>query len=588
MRVLVTLAACLAAGGGCAERQPPPPAAPVASPVPAERTESAPEAPPWFVDVTERSGVGFVHRSGDSEEKPFPSANGSGLAVLDYDLDGRLDILLVTGVPFPVDPRAAPGGNRCFRNRGEWRFDDVSAACGIRHGGYVHGAAVGDVDADGFPDLFLTGYGDDVLFMNLGDGTFRAAGAEAGLADGRWSSSAAFLDADGDGLLDVYVCRYGLWTPENNPFCGDREKGRRTFCSPLTVEPDGDVFRRNLGDGTFRDATAETGLAGRAGRGLAVIAAHLDDDPHIDLYVANDMNANSLWAGTAEGRFRDASDLSGTAYDSQGRVKSSMGIDVADTSHRGHADIMVTDFEGEENLFFSGSGDGIFRDTSNVSGAGGPSLPFVKWGIQFADFDLDGWEDVIVTNGHVGDDRHQGSAAAELRQLPLFLRNLRGRFKAPRRGELGPYFEARHQGRGVVAADLDDDADADLVFNHRDEAATVLRNDRGDASAGVRRVVLRLVGTAGNRDAVGAVVTATTGDDVRMQQVTGGGGYQSSRDRRLVFALPTEPSATTITVRWPGGRTEPLDLPPGDGRWLVIEPADAGGRARIHPEEARR
>lgn len=573
------------AGAGCSR---PPATAPVVAPAsaPAPEEERPPAGPPWFVDVTAAAGVDFVHRSGDSADKPFPSANGSGLAAIDFDLDGRHDLCLPTGVPFPVDARAEPHGNRLFRNRGRLRFDDVTRAAGLAHGGYVHGAAVGDFDSDGFPDLFLSGYGADVLFHNRGDGTFVALGADAGLADGGWSSSAAFLDADGDGLLDLYVCRYGVWSEETARFCGDRESGRRVFCSPLTVEPQPDVLRRNAGDGTFVDATGASGLAGRPGRALAVIAAHLDGDAAIDLYVANDMNPNSLWRGGADGRFSDSSDLSGTAYDHEGRVKSSMGIDVADTGHRGASDMMVTDFEGEASLFFTGSEDGIFRDASESSGAGGPSLPFVSWGIQFSDFDLDGWDDVVIANGHVGDDRHRTGDAVELRQHALLLRNEGGRFVAPPRGELGPYFVERHQGRGVIAVDLDNDDDQDLVFNHRDEPAAVLRNDRGRPGSGRPCVVLRLVGTAGNRDCVGAVAVLDSPAGRVLEQVTGGGGYQSSGDRRVVFALPDGVEEPSISVRWPGGRTTTL-AGISAGRWLVVEPTADAAAPRVTREEAR-
>ena len=334
------------------------------------------------------------------------------------------------------------------------------------------------------------------------------------------------------------------------------------------------MLRRNNGDGTFTDVTAAAGVDGRPGRALGVIAADVNGDGSIDLYIANDMNPNSLWLGDGRGAFRDSSDLSGTAYDHEGRVKSSMGVDLADTGNRGQVDIMVTDFQGEASLFFAGSADGIFRDVSDTSGAGSPSLPYVSWGIQFADFDLDGWNDAVITNGHVGDDRHKTGDNALLQQLPLFLHNQRGRFREPPRDHLGPYFVTQHQGRGVTAVDLDNDGDHDLAFNHRDAPATLLRNDRGHPQQkGTTSTVLRLVGTAGNRDGVGAVVTMTAGDQLRTEHVKGGGGYQSSRDQRVLFSLPADGAAPSFSIRWPGGRITPLPEIDGGGQWLVIEPA---------------
>jgi len=554
----------------------------VGSPAVAETAVAdAPAA--WFVDVTAASGVDFVHHSGDSPEKPFPSANGSGLAACDFDLDRLPDVIFATGNPFPVDPATSVHANRCFRNRGAWRFDDATIPTGLGHRGYTHGIAVGDYDADGFPDVFLTCFGPDILYRNLGDGTF--APVVAGVGDDRWSASSAFFDADGDGFLDLYVCKYGKWSTEHNPYCGDRQRGLRVFCSPMTVEPEADTFHRNAGDGTFADATAAAGLDGPAGRGLGVIAARLDDDEFIDLYVANDLNPNRLWLGGPDGRFRDASDLSGTAYDSLGRVKSSMGVDAADTRATGRFDLAVTDFEGEYNLLFTNGGGGVFTDSSERSGFGPPSLPLVSWGIQFADFDVDGREDAVVTNGHVGDERQLAAGSTALRQPGLVFRNGGTRFVSRPPDALGRYFDRPHQGRGVVVADFDGDGDGDLAFNHRDEPATLLRNDAGVGAAAVpgagRPLVVRLVGTRSNRDAVGALVTLDTTGPRQTRQVKGGGGYQSSRDPRLAFALPAAAALVTLDIRWPSGVQSTVAGLAGRREYVVIEPSGDGAATLV-------
>ncbi|MBU6276899.1 MAG: VCBS repeat-containing protein [Planctomycetes bacterium] len=549
----------------------PAPRAPVSPP---ERPTPGPlpSGPAWFTDMSADSGVDFVHQSGDSSEKPFPSANGSGLATFDFDLDRRPDLLFATGNPFPVDPATARQANRCYRNRGGWRFDDVTAPSGLGHRGYTHGVAVGDVDADGFPDLFLACYGADVLYRNNGDGTF--AVVTSGVEDPRWSSTGVFFDADADGLLDLFVCRYGKWTPEDNPFCGDRARGRRVFCSPMTVEPEADSLWHNDGDGSFRDVTADAGLDGRPVRGLGVVATRLDDDEWIDLYVANDLNPNQLFLGGPDGRFRDASDLSGTAFDSLGRVKSSMGVDAADTTGSGRCDLIVTDFEGEYDLFFANAGGGTFHDASERSGIGPPGLPLVGWGVQFADFDADGREDLIIANGHVGDERREVRGADGLRQPLLVLGNRGTRFAPVPAASLGTAFTELHQGRAVVAADLDGDGDADLAFNHRDEPAALLRNDAAPAAAGPLPLLIRLVGTRGNRDAVGASATlrAASGP-TQHRPVKGGGGYLSARDPRLAFSVPRDEPTAGLEIRWPHGRRSTVAGLAAGREYVVVEPA---------------
>ena len=550
-------------------REPSPPAPPAAVAVDASPPPAVPRQPradAWLSDRTAKSGIAFVHHSGDSPEKPFPSANGSGLAAFDYDLDGRIDLLFATGNDFPVDEATASHSNRCYRNLGGWAFAESTAQTGLGHRSYTHGVTVADVDADGFPDVLFTCYGPDVFFHNLGDGSFERM--TIGVEDARWSSSAAFFDADLDGLLDLYVCHYGNWSLDDNPFCGDASGNVRVFCSPLTVEPVPDAFFRNRGDGSFADASDDAGILVPPGRGLCVLAAHLDDDSHLDLYVANDLNHNVFLAGSGTGSFTDRSDLSGSAYDSMGRVKSSMGIDAADTRGTGRFDLLVTDFQREYNLLFANAGGGMFVDASEPSGVGPTSVQLVSWGVQFADLDLDGREDAIVTSGHVGDER---DPEADLRQPGLVLRNLGSRFEAVAAEQAGSYFFEPHQGRGLIAADLDNDGDEDLIFNHRDEPACLLANDAANrALPGRAPLTLTLVGTSSNRDCLGAVVTLA-GSTPQLRQRKGGGGYQSTRDPRLFFAVDGG-SSSSLTVRWPSGAESQVDGLVAGGRYVIIEP----------------
>ena len=525
---------------------------------------------PWFVTMTQDSGVDFLHNSGTTPEKPFPAANGSGGGALDFDLDGRYDLYFATGTPFPLDPKQTRHINRLYRNFGDWHFADVTKLAGLGHNGFSAGIAVGDYDNDGFPDVYVSCYGPNVLFHNLGDGTFERA--DAGVADERWGTSAAFFDYDDDGLLDLYVCNYAKWTLETNQFCGDRSKKVRLYCSPQTVDPEGDVLYRNRGDGTFEDATEAAGVGQRLGRAQGVVAADFNDDGRVDLYVGNDLHANSLFLNRADGTFRDASELSGAGYDHMGNVQAGMGVDVADTNHDGRFELFVTNFQGEHNSLYLNDGGDVFQEASHRVGLATDSLPWVGWGTAFADFDLDGWPDLIVTNGHVDDNRHLLGQDAVYAQPPLLWRNVRGRFQlAERQG--GDYFVQRHVGRGLLIVDLDNDGGQDVVITHQDARPALLRNARA-AQPPARSVTLRLIGTRGNRDAVGSLLKLTAGERTVVQQVKGGGSYLSASDLRQVFAVQPTESPASIEIRWPNRHSSHLDgLEPGRS-YLVIEPAE--------------
>lgn len=559
----------------------------------------------WFEDVTPQTGIDFVHVSGTSAEKPFPASNGSGVGALDYDLDGRYDLLLLTGTPFPLDPARRAPACGFYRNRGRWRFEDVSALSGLDHNGFSAGVAVGDYDADGFPDVYVACYGPNVLFHNQGDGTYQALPA-AGADDPRWATSAAMLDYDEDGLLDLYVCNYGQWTWETNPFCGDRVRNVRIYCSPLSVQPEHDILLRNQGDGTFADVTASAGLAARAGRAQGVLATDLNDDGRIDLYVSNDMHANSLFLNQGGGTFRDASESSGVAYDFEGRRQAGMGVAAGDTNGDGLPELLVTNFLDEHNALYENLGGGLFSDVAAARGLAADSRPWVGWGTCLEDLDLDGWLDLLVTNGHLDDNLHLLGQTTPYASPPLLWRNLRGRFQ--RVGpDAGTYFQQTHVGRGLAVVDLDNDGDQDVVISHQDARPAVLRNRRlemrdtpqTDRPAGDRPAVdhsssprpaslmVRLIGRRANRDAIGARLTlqaadsGTAGDPSAspgrslVRQITGGGSYLSAPDQRQVFAVLPGEQQLTLVVQWPGGdQTRYDDLQAGQ-YYVLVEPSRA-------------
>lgn len=531
----------------------------------------------WFTTITESTGIDFHHNSGSSSEKPFPSANGSGLAALDYDLDGLYDLYFATGTPFPIEQGRAEPINRCYRNLGAASFQDVTNMCGLGHNGYSAGLAVGDYDSDGFPDVYVNCFGRNVLYHNLGDGTFARVTESAGVGDERWGTSAAFFDYDGDGLLDIYVCNYAKWSFETRGWCGDRKRNVRVHCGPHSVEAEPDALYRNLGDGTFTDVSQATGLGSRNGRAQGVVAADLNRDGHCDLYIGNDLHANSLFINGGDGQFRDTTDEAGVAYDYKGSIQAGMGVAAADVTGDGVPDLFVTNFSNEHNSFYINSDQGLFQEASQRFGLYSEGYPWVGWGTAFADFDLDGGLDLVVTNGHVDDNREEFGEAAPYAEPPLAWRFDEGRFQFLG-ARAGAYFVESHVGRGLIVVDLDNDGDQDLVIGHQDAVPAVLRNERlAGASTLARSCSLRLVGTHSNRDAVGASVTMRSGEHASLQQINGGGSYLSSHDPRLVFALPADAESPSFEIQWPGGQVSLLEgLQPGTAAVIIEPPAPAG------------
>ncbi len=348
-----------------------------------------------------------------TEAKYFPTAYGSGVAVLDFDNDGRLDLYFATATRLPVGSFRS-GPNRLFRNLGKNRFEDATGPSGLGYAGYCQGLAVGDIDNDGDSDVFLCNYGSNALYLNTGSGRFVEISPSARIDRPGWSTSAAFLDYDNDGDLDLYVANYGRWTlPVDDAFCGrpksPDESGPaevRIYCSPKSVTPARHTLYRNNGDLTFTDATNDAGIARIDGRGLGVVAADLNDDGRIDLYVANDMCPNFVFLNRGDGTFDDVTQTSGAGFGPQGQTRAGMGTDAEDVDGDGRTDIFVTNYWSEASGLFINLGDGLFEDRSRTNGLFHDSLSWVGWGCSLADFDGDGWPDCFVTTGHVDDNLH--------------------------------------------------------------------------------------------------------------------------------------------------------------------------------------
>jgi hypothetical protein len=500
-----------------------------------------------------------------TEEKHFPTANGSGLAIFDFDGDGLMDLYFATCTLLPSGT-ARKGPNRLYRNQGDGTFRDVTESSGLGFAGFCHGIVVGDIDNDGDPDVFLCNYGPNALFLNDGDGKFADISHAAGIDRPAWSSGGAFLDYDGDGDLDLYVANYGEWSyPEDDYFCGDKAKNVRLYCSPTSIRTTRHFLYRNNGDRTFTEVSEGAGIGRADGHGFGVLTADLNGDGKTDIYVANDMNPNFLFLNKGDGTFEDTTDFSGAGLDARGQAQSGMGVDAEDIDGDGLPELFVTNFQNEYNTLYSNLGKGSFLDASAFLGLAADSIPWVGWGCALADFDGDGWPDCFVANGHVDDNRRLIGQPIDYEEPPLLYRNVapedrrtapRGvgagqdrRFRLSTR-DVGPYFASRHVGRGAAFGDLDDDGDLDIVVSHKDAAPAVLRNDTPTANRWIR---LKLVGTRSNRDAVGARVEVETAGGTIYRQRKGGCSLQSSHDPRLLIGLGSAPEVARLTVRWPSG-----------------------------------
>ena len=571
--VLCGIAGCGSGGSGSTEPGVQSPAA--SAPSQSATHDSEPElathdATFQLVEVPPaETGIDFQHVSGNSKEKPFPAANGSGVGALDYDLDGWFDLYFATGRSFPINAAGGSPSNQVYRNLGNWAFENVTAETGLEYHGYSVGIAVADYD--GFPDVYVTCFGENQLFQNLGDGTFERVPVAPG---GNFSTSAAFLDFDADGLLDLYSCNYGEWSYEKNAFCGNRSRNVRIFCSPHSLKPEPDRLLRNQGDGVFRDVTAESGLDVAVGRAQGVLATDVDADGKIDLFIGNDIHPNFLFMNTGSGQFTNVTEMTGTAYDRHGQMQAGMGVAGADVNQDGKWDLFVTNFENEYHTLYLQSAPDDFHDVSMTHGIAAASKPWVGWGTAFVDFDLDGWKDLIVTNGHVDDNLKEMGRASPYDHPPLVWRNEAGRFRFLGKA-VGDYFQQSHPGRGLATVDLDNDGDTDVVVAHQDQHPALLRNDVVSKGKTPRQsLTVRLIGTRYNRDALGSRIVASSAATPRIEQIQGGGSYLSAHDLRVIVSAE-EGGTVGLEITWPSGvRTSLVGLNPAQ-QYDIVESAQA-------------
>ena len=501
---------------------------------------------PWFVDVSDAVGLRYTHDSGAAGNLYMPEIMGAGAALFDHDGDGDLDVYLINGGPLPGrDPAADGPRNRLFRQEESGRFTDVTDASGLGDRGYGMGVAVGDVDNDGDLDVFVSNYGPDRLYRNHGDGTFEDASAGLGGGLDGWSCSATFLDYDGDGRLDLYVTQYVAYDPDKR--CTDGA-GRPDYCGPRMFPPVHDVLLHNEGQGKFAPMAAAAGLHTAIGAGLGVVAEDLDGDGRIDVYVANDGHANQLWRNTGGGKFHDVALLLGSAYNMNGEAEAGMGVVAADLDGDLDLDLFVTHLDEESNTVYSFLGKQGYDDATAASGLGTGSLPRTGFGVAAPDVESDGDLDLVVANGRV--TRGQGAAFAEPNQL--YLNNGSGRFReAAEQG--GDFSAAVEVSRGLAVGDVDDDGDLDLLVSNAGGPARLYRNDAPRGGSWLR---VRAVDPRYRRDAYGARVTVTGGGRSWLRTVGPGFSYLSSSDPRAHFGLGPLKKVERIEVRWPDGLRE--------------------------------
>lgn len=514
-----------------------------------------------FTDVTKQLGITWEHHNGATPEKYFIETMGGGGAFLDYDKDGRLDILLVnSGCHKFSGPKCVAGHTALYRQNADGSFTDVTIRAGLKDTTYGMGVAVGDYDNDGYPDILITGFDHNTLWHNRGNGTFEDVTAKAAINAIGWFTSALWFDYDKDGRPDLYIGRYLEWDYPKNIWCGETRPGYRTYCHPNQFKEVPNVLYHNNGDGTFTDAS-EKAHVNDPGKTLGVVAFDYNRDGWPDLYVANDAVRNQLYKNNGDGTFTEVGMITETAYGSGGKPLSGMGTDAADIRGEGYPDLFVTNLDYEPNTFFRNNADDTFTDNTVIAGMGTVALLYSGFGARFVDFNNDGYLDLVVANGHPLDNihlYHDGVTAAE---RPFLLENDgKGKFEEVGLSH-GEAWAKLINARGLATGDFDNDGDTDLLIVGVGSAPMLLRNDGGNRNPWIG---FELVGSASGKDAVGALVTVTVGGKKLVREKVGGASYESAHDPRILVGLGKFlPEGATkidsVEIKWPSGQVTKLE-----------------------------
>jgi len=523
-----------------------------------------------FRDVTQQSGIHFTHNNGAFGKKFLPETLGPGVAFIDYDKDGWPDIFLVNGVDWPghVQKHTTP---KLYHNNHDGTFTDVTRKAGLDVEIYGMGVAVGDYDNDGFDDLFITALGQSRLFHNNGNGTFTDVTQKAGLSGPHeLSTSAAWVDFDKDGRLDLVVGNYVQWSQESDLYCTLDGKDK-SYCTPESYKGTAARLWHNRGDGTFEDVTQKAGLGEPTSKTMGVTVLDYDNDGWPDILLSNDTQPNKLYRNNGNGTFSEKGVIAGIAFSEDGVARAGMGVDAADYDHSGYPSVMITNFSNQMLSLYHNEGKGLFVDEAPQSAIGRATLLTLGFGCFFFDYDLDGWPDIFIANGHIDPEIQKVQANVKYAMPPHLFRNLgKGKFEEVT-SAMGAAFDSPRVGRGAAYADINNDGRLDLLLSTSGGPAYLFRNETQAGAISNRSLRLKLVGAKSNKDGIGAVARVTSGGDTQTQMLRSGSSYLSSSELVLTFGLGQRDKADGIEIRWPSGQVDHLTGVPAGQTITVTE-----------------
>jgi hypothetical protein len=533
-------------------------------------------APPIFEEVpAEASGIAWTHENAMSDNRYLPETMGPGVAFVDYDNDGWVDLFMVNSGAADFYAPKTPLKNALYKNNRDGTFTDVTDKAGVAGGTqFGMGSAIADYDNDGYPDILVTAYGRCTLYHNNGNGTFTDVTDEAGLSAPGWTTSAVWFDYDNDGKLDLFLCSFVEFSLTNNVFCGDNKLGKRFYCIPRVFKPTPNLLFHNNGDGTFTEVSAGTDIQRARGKGLGVVATDINDDGLMDLFVANDTVQNFLFANRGKGKWDEISLAAEVGFSANGTPRSGMGVDAADVNGDGRQDLFVANVDQELFSLYRNDGHEFFSDVAAANGVAQATRLLSGWGLKFFDYDNDGFVDLFLANGHPDDMIEKYSQQVRYRE-PLLLFHSDGSKLANVSDQAGPVFKKLFPARGLAGGDYNNDGRVDVLIGNNGGAPVLLKNNAGE---GNHWLGVRLQGTNCNRDAVGARITWSVNGKSRSRLKSNGGSYLSSHDMREVLGIGQATKIEWIEIKWPqpSGRVERIIDVPIDRYVTIVE-----GKGRV-------